>query len=125
MGVSNEKGSCVYTPLILKIYDLWVLKISNNYAWCCHTDNILLRHFQRNMSAKHLEIGVGTGYHIAHIKNGTNNITLLDLNPNSLSVAAKRIGGSRISHILQHDIFNSVGTLLTMVRAININLHQR
>lgn len=106
MEISNEKGARVYTPLILKLYDLWVLQISNNYAWRCHTDNILLRHFQINMATKHLDIGVGTGYYIANIKDGSDNITLLDLNPNSLSAAAKRIGGHRISHVLQLDIFN-------------------
>lgn len=106
MEISNEKGARIYTPLILKICDLWVLQISNNYAWRCHTENILLRHFQINMATKHLDIGVGTGYYIANIKDGSNNITLLDLNPNSLTAAAKRIGGHRISHVLQHDIFN-------------------
>lgn len=105
MEISNEKGARIYTPLILKLYDLWVLQISNNYAWRCHTDNILLRHFQTNMATKHLDIGVGTGYYIANIKDGSNDITLLDLNPNSLSAAAKRIGEHRISHVIQHDIF--------------------
>ncbi|MBF7997463.1 class I SAM-dependent methyltransferase [Rahnella laticis] len=105
MEISNEKGARIYTPLILKLYDLWVLQISNNYAWRCHTDNILLRHFQINMAAKHLDIGVGTGYYIANIKDGSDNITLLDLNPNSLSAAAKRIGAHRISQVIQHDIF--------------------
>lgn len=105
MEIGNEKGARIYNPFTLKIYDFWVLNISNKYAWHCHTDNILLQHFRVNMSTKHLDIGVGTGYYIANIKDGSNNITLLDLNPNSLSAAAKRIGRRRINHVLQHDIF--------------------
>lgn len=108
MKISNEKGSRIYNPLILKIYDFWVLNISNNYAWHCPTDNILLRHFRANMSAKHLDIGVGTGYYIANIKQNIKKIALLDLNPNSLAAARKRIGENRISHVLQHDILCSL-----------------
>ncbi|GAB2941429.1 class I SAM-dependent methyltransferase [Hafnia psychrotolerans] len=105
MDTSNEKGASIYTHLILKVYDTWVLNISNTYAWRCNTQDVLLNHFRRNMAAKHLDIGVGTGYYLANITDNTNNITLMDLNPNSLTSATKRIGPHRINHILQHDIF--------------------
>ncbi|ERT13189.1 class I SAM-dependent methyltransferase [Photorhabdus temperata] len=105
MNISNKKGANIYTPLILKIYDAWVLKISNSYVWRCNTENILLRHFQMSMGKKHLDIGVGTGYYIAKTKEASSNITLLDLNPNSLAAASKRIGVNRINHVLQHDIY--------------------
>lgn len=100
----RNKGNEIYTPLILKIYDAWVLGISNRYAWRCRTDKILLRHFQRHMGDRHLDIGVGTGFYIANIKDGSNNVTLVDVNSNSLNFATKRIGRHRINRILQHDI---------------------
>lgn len=104
MDYGNEQGARIYTPLILKAYDFWVLGISNSYAWCCSTADILLNHFHQNMAAKHLDIGVGTGYYIANIRGGVNNITLMDLNLNCLAAATKRIGSHRIHHVLQHDI---------------------
>ncbi|WP_208952120.1 class I SAM-dependent methyltransferase [Rahnella sp. ChDrAdgB13] len=105
MDMGNEKGAKIYSPLVLKIYDAWVLTFSNNYAWRCNTEHILLNHFRRNMAAKHLDIGVGTGYYIANTPENSNAVTLMDLNPNSLASAAKRIGPHRIHHVLQHDIF--------------------
>ncbi|WP_158784193.1 class I SAM-dependent methyltransferase [Pantoea sp. BAV 3049] len=108
MDSGNEKGASIYSPLILKIYDFWVLGISNNYAWGCNTENILLNHFRQNMAAKHLDIGVGTGYYIDNIRGNSNNITLMDLNQNSLTAATQRIGSHRIHHTLQHDIFTQL-----------------
>lgn len=106
MNLSSEKGASIYSPLILKLYDTWVLNISNRYAWRCPTDNILLPHFQKNMKKSHLDVGVGTGYYIANAKGNSETITLLDLNPNSLAAAKKRIGAYRIKQALQHDIFS-------------------
>lgn len=100
----SSKGAKIYNPLTLKIYDMWVLKISNHYAWRCETDNILLPHFQKNMSEKHLDIGVRTGYYIANTHDGIGDITLSDLNVNSLNAARTRIGEHRISKVIQHDI---------------------
>nr|WP_023651665.1 class I SAM-dependent methyltransferase [Erwinia piriflorinigrans]CCG55408.1 putative protein ybcY [Erwinia piriflorinigrans CFBP 5888] len=106
MNIRSEKGAGIYSPFILKLYDIWVLKISNNYAWRCNTDKILLPHFQQSMEKNHLDIGVGTGYYLAKAKKNSDTITLLDLNPNSLAAAKKRIGAHRIKHVLQHDIFS-------------------
>ncbi|WP_168393067.1 class I SAM-dependent methyltransferase [Erwinia amylovora] len=105
MDIKSEKGASIYSPLVLKLYDTWVLNISNNYAWRCNTDNILLPHFKQNMAKSHLDIGVGTGYYLEKTKQSSDAITLLDLNPNSLAAAKKRIGAHRIKHVLQHNIF--------------------
>lgn len=56
------------------------------------------------MAAKHLDIGVGTGYDIANIRDNSNNIILMVLNQNSLASATQRIGSHRIHHALQHEI---------------------
>lgn len=106
MDRRSEKGAGIYTPFILKLYDVWVLNISNNYAWRCNTDKILLPHFQQNIAKNHLDIGVGTGYYLAKSNDISDTITLLDLNPNSLAAAKKRIGAHRVKHVLQHDIFS-------------------
>lgn len=105
MSTSSEAGAAVYSPLTLKLYDAWVLGISNRFAWHCPTREILQPFFDRNVGAQHLDVGVGTGYYLdkANLPD-TTLITLLDLNPSSLQAAKDRLGRAD-THILQHDVF--------------------
>ena len=45
-----ENGQAVYSKLILSIYDLWVLGISNKYIWKCPTKK-LINHYNDNISS--------------------------------------------------------------------------
>lgn len=85
-------GQAVYTPMTLKFYDLAVLRISNQFLWRCPTRDLLAM-YERNISAKHLDVGVGTGYFLnnAEWPVPEPNITLLDLNASSLAAASARI----------------------------------
>jgi ubiquinone/menaquinone biosynthesis C-methylase UbiE len=85
-----HSGAKIYGPLVLRFYDLWVLGVSNHLFWKCPTRD-LLQLYERNIGARHLDIGVGTGWYLDHIKNCSSDITLVDLNENSLAVTAKRI----------------------------------
>jgi ubiquinone/menaquinone biosynthesis C-methylase UbiE len=87
-----EAGQAVYSPMVLRTYDWVVLGLSNHLLWRCSTAE-LRRLYDRNVSARHLDIGVGTGYFLdkATWPVADPDITLLDLNPNCLVVAAKRI----------------------------------
>jgi SAM-dependent methyltransferase len=87
-----EAGQAIYSPMVLNLYDWFVLGLSNHFLWRCPTARILAL-FERNLSANHLDIGVGTGYYLdrAHWPAPKPHITLLDLNPNSLAAAARRI----------------------------------
>jgi SAM-dependent methyltransferase len=60
--------------------------------WRCPTP-ALRALYGRNVSACHIDIGVGTGYFLDKAKWPVPNpaITLVDLNPNSLDAAARRI----------------------------------
>ncbi len=53
----------------------------------------MLERYDRYVGARHLDVGVGTGWFLDHCSwpVETPEITLLDLNENSLSVASKRI----------------------------------
>ncbi len=42
-----DEGTKIYTPFTLKLYDWWVLSISNSYAWHCPTKEILLPYFYK------------------------------------------------------------------------------
>lgn len=87
-----EAGQAVYTPFTLKLYDWFVLGFSNRFLWRCPTSN-LRDQYQRNVGRRHLDIGVGTGYFLDHVRwpTQTPQITLVDLNPHSLDAAAARI----------------------------------
>lgn len=88
----EHRGQAVYSPLVLACYDVLVLGFSNHVLWRCPTSR-LRSLYDRNVRDRHLDIGVGTGYFLTHSKWPTAEpeITLLDLNENSLAAAAQRI----------------------------------
>ena len=88
----TEQGAAIYSPLVLKLYDWWVLGISNRYAWQCSTRAVLLPFFRRHAGERHLDVGVGTGFYPAKAKLPASvRLTLMDLNRGSLRAAQKRI----------------------------------
>ncbi len=89
---SASKGQSVYSPLVLGLYDLWVLGVSNHLLWRCPTAELRAL-YDRNVSARHLDLGVGTGYYLDRAAWPVErpDITLVDLNPNSLAWASRRI----------------------------------
>jgi ubiquinone/menaquinone biosynthesis C-methylase UbiE len=85
-------SAAIYSKRVLSLYDLSVLGFSNTFAWRCPT-RLILRLYDRHVSAKHLEVGVGTGYFLDHCTFPVADpaLTLLDVNPNSLAMAAHRL----------------------------------
>ena len=85
-------GQAAYTPLSLRLlYDLVVLGISNRMLWRCPTRR-LLRFYDDNVSANHLDVGVATGYYPAHCRFPAQPVRLglMDLNEHCLRRAAQR-----------------------------------
>jgi ubiquinone/menaquinone biosynthesis C-methylase UbiE len=122
-GVSAEDpayaGQAVYSPLFLRFYDLFVLGFNGNVAWRC-PPRVLVRMYDEHVSAHHLDIGVGSGYYLDKCRYPTQSpdITLMDLNPNSLAAAARRIqryrpkrhqGNALEPFALEAGSFDSVG----------------
>ena len=87
-----EAGQRVYTPFTLRVYDLFVLGFSNRFVWRCRSSKMLER-YESHVGARHLDVGVGTGWFLDHCRWPVDSpqITLLDLNENSLSAASGRI----------------------------------
>jgi Methyltransferase domain len=87
-----EAGQRIYTPLVLRAYDLVVLGFSNRFAWRCPSATMLER-YERYVARRHLDLGIGTGWYLDRCTWPVEQpeITLLDLNENSLSVAARRL----------------------------------
>ncbi|MEE2061830.1 class I SAM-dependent methyltransferase [Rhodococcus artemisiae] len=101
-GVSKEEraGAAVYSKAFLTIYDLYVLTLSNKFAWQCPREE-MLEHYQRNVSANHLDIGPGSGWYLREAQwPAATTVALMDLNTNSLDMAASRLAERGISTTL-------------------------
>lgn len=87
-----EAGQAIYTKRVLRYYDLRVLWLSNPLIWRCPTRR-LLDHYDRFITANHLDVGVGSGYYLdkCTFPKSPPRITLMDLNANALAFAAERI----------------------------------
>ncbi len=115
-----KKGQAVYTPLMLKLYDLWVLNISNTWIWRC-PKHIQLQQFNQNTTANHLDIGVGTGYYLKHCQwPKQTKLALMDLNPNCLGVA-KNLLHDKTPKLYLHDIFKPNAALSAQFDSISMN----
>lgn len=87
-----EAGQAVYSRLVLAGYDAFVLGFSARFAWRCPRGHMLAQ-YQALAGPRHLDVGVGTGWFLAHChwRDARPEVTLLDLNENSLRAAAGRI----------------------------------
>jgi Methyltransferase domain len=95
MGVSAEQvaaGQAVYTKRTLGAYDLIVLGLSNRLIWKCPTQR-LLEHYNKHVTANHLDVGIGTGYFLDRclFPSRPPRVALMDLNRNSLDFASRRL----------------------------------
>lgn len=89
-----RRGAAVYSRPVLALYDLLVVRLSNDLAWRCPRGR-MLDLYNAGAGRRHLDAGPGTGWYLANadLPDGVD-VTLLDLNPNSLASA-----GSRIAHL--------------------------
>ncbi len=117
-----KKGQAVYTPIMLKLYNLWVLDISNQWIWRC-PKAIQLEQFNKYISSNHLDIGVGTGYYLKSCKIlPQSKISLMDLNLNCLNEAKEALLKKGIdAAAYQADIFKKQPTLSEKFSSISMN----
>lgn len=89
---STAPSAAVYSRLVLSVYDLYVVRFSNTFVWKCPSRSIL-DFYNQQVSSRHLDVGVGTGYFLDKCRFPTDapTVALLDLNPNSLQVTARRL----------------------------------
>jgi len=92
VGADLAPGARLYSPPILAVYDLGVLGFSNSVVWRCPT-RLILDHYNAHVSDRHLDVGVGTGYFLDHCIFPARDpaLTLMDLNPHSLTMATRRV----------------------------------
>ncbi len=87
-----EAGQAGYTRKFLPFYDLFVFGYTMPVLWRCSKKR-LRRLYDENADVRHLDIGVASGYLINKCRFPTDapEITLMDMNPNSLEFAARRL----------------------------------
>ena len=84
-------GQRHYTPWFLAIYDPLVLGLFASWVWRCPTRR-LVRHYTRLVGRRHLDVGPGTGYFLAHARLPAGaRLLLVDPNPHVLAHAARRL----------------------------------
>ncbi|KAJ3460963.1 hypothetical protein MRS44_011830 [Fusarium solani] len=94
---AHNAGSIRFTPIVLFIYDLYVIRVSAPLIWRCSVQKHLRPLFSKNFSQRHVDIGVGNGYFpIKAIqdlgrKAKDQHLTLVDLSQASLSAAKQGI----------------------------------
>lgn len=88
------RGHAVYTPFALSFYDVLVHGLSNRIAWQCPTSR-LVELYKRDLSANHLEAGVGTGLFLDRADRSFDRLTLLDLSEHCLARASRRLARFR------------------------------
>ena len=88
------KGQSGYNPVMLAIYDPWVLGVATRAIW--HVPVLLLvERYRANVGRRHLDVGPGTGYFLEKAVPQGTEITLLDPNPHVLRRAGKRLAARR------------------------------
>ena len=91
-GDPAHAGQAVYGRAFLSVYDAIVYGFNSPVLWRCPKAR-LIEHYDAHLSARHLDIGVATGALLdaARFPVAAPEITLMDLNPNSLSAASRRL----------------------------------
>lgn len=87
------RAHAIYTPLMLSFYDRLVHCLSDRFAWRCPAER-MLELYRHNLSSRHLEAGVGTGFFIDRTDRGAfGQLTLLDIKRYCLAISARRLAG--------------------------------
>lgn len=120
LHVTNA-GQAVYTRPVLAAYDLFVLRFSNRFVWRCPWPR-LLAHYDRHVSANHLDVGVGTGFFLDRCRfpAARPRLGLLDMNPNSLTVAGRRLARYH-PEILRADVLAPIDIDVPVFSSIALN----
>jgi hypothetical protein len=85
-------GQAVYTRGFLSVYDAVVYGFNSPYLWRCPKARVVA-HYDANVSARHLDVGVATGALLdaCCFPVPAPELTLMDLNPKSLAAASARL----------------------------------
>ncbi len=88
----QQAEEAVYSRAMLRAYDTLVYKFNAPFVWRCPVARFS-ELYAENVSANHLEVGVGTGYLLDRCRFPVPDprITLMDLNMNPLRFTSRRL----------------------------------
>ena len=86
-----KAGQSPYNRLLLAVYDPYV-QFNYRFLWGCQPRQVL-ELYNEHVSANHLDVGVATGTILdcCTFPTSSPRLALMDLNPNSLAVAARNL----------------------------------
>jgi len=90
--LESHPSVAVYTPALLAVYDTLVLGLNSRLLWRCPKRRGV-EFYNRHVGARHLDIGVGSGYFLDRCRFPVPDpqITLLDLSAVCLAHVARRL----------------------------------
>jgi SAM-dependent methyltransferase len=90
------RGQAIYSRVFLPTYDAIVYGFNSPYLWRCPLSR-LVAHYDQHLSGRHLDVGVASGRVLdeATFPTTSPQLTLMDLNPNSLRTASTRLARYR------------------------------
>lgn len=89
-----QRAAEPYTPVFLAVYDVWVIKLSDRFAWRCPAER-MLEPYQKFVGNRHLEVGPGSGWYLLNARLSADcAVTLLDLNPIPMERTRRRLQGN-------------------------------
>jgi SAM-dependent methyltransferase len=124
----------LYSKLFLFLYDQAILGPGCRFVWGCPAHHFLTL-YNEHVSANHLDIGVGTGYFLdrCNFLSAAPRLALMDLNPNCLEMAGKRLARYRPEiyrrnvlepFAIEAEAFDSVG-LLNLLHCLPGNMRTK
>ncbi|RYE39656.1 MAG: class I SAM-dependent methyltransferase [Hyphomicrobiales bacterium] len=116
-----QAGAAPYTAPFLHIYDLWVVHLSNDLAWRCGRERFV-EMYDQHVGHGHLEVGPGSGWYLANaqLPAGTE-LTLLDLNANSLKHSYRRLSPRYDVRTVEANVLDPVPSNLGPFDSVGIN----
>jgi SAM-dependent methyltransferase len=120
-------GQAIYNRATLAAYDVGVLGLSCRLLWRCPKSEMLAA-YDRNVGVRHLDLGVGTAYFLdrCQFPDARPRVTLVDLNPTVLEVAARRISRYR-PEVVQANVLEPLPVPAGVYDSVGVNflLHCR
>ncbi|MBA2117625.1 class I SAM-dependent methyltransferase [Bremerella alba] len=115
-----HSGHQVYTPKLLRWYDLLVHGISNRWFWGCPTQ-LLEAWFDEHATDNHLDIGVGTGFFPdrCSVFSADARIGLFDANLDCLTAAEKRLARFQ-PEVIQANLADPLVTLTEPFTSVSL-----
>jgi hypothetical protein len=93
---TRDDGIKVYSQIGLRLYDSLIMGAVTRHVWNCPS-SVFVAYYRTHATANHADIGVGTGYCLDHcgLVAGESRLALLDLQPNCLEYAGRRLARYR------------------------------